>query len=90
MGAAWGVAALWLATFCSEHALWMSPRLRWFVILSLIVGVATAVYWLIRYSVRNILHVYPRSWRSGRTAQPVRAAAAIRAMTGAAPTHLKE
>jgi hypothetical protein len=24
LGAAWGVAALWLATFCSEHALWMS------------------------------------------------------------------
>jgi hypothetical protein len=61
LGAAWGVAALWLATFCSEHALRMSPRLRWFVILGLIVGVATAVYWLSsRYSVRDSpLYVYP-------------------------------
>lgn len=61
MGAAWGVAALWLATFCGEHALWMSPRLRWFVILGLMVGVATAVYWLSsRYSVSDSpLYVYP-------------------------------
>jgi len=46
LGATWGVAALWLAAFCSEHDLRESQPLRWFVVAGLVVGLADVAYWL--------------------------------------------
>ena len=53
-GAAWGTAALWLATFSNERDLRNSPRLRWSIVLGLMLGLADAGYWLgSKYSLRD-------------------------------------
>jgi hypothetical protein len=66
LGATWGVAALWLAAFRSEHDLRGSPTLRWFVILGLVVGLADVAFWLSsrNFPRKSLFYVYPLAMAS--------------------------
>lgn len=89
-GAAWGTAALWLATVSNERDLGNSPRLRWSIVLGLMLGLADAGYWLgSKYSLRDS-PLYAGDGKPGRSQESDRHAhgAAIPRVISRGPSSL--